>query len=100
VPLGLLVSEILTAALDRVDAVNSPVTIAIRRPEFGIVHVEIDSEKIADAVPSTGLAARLVAAYRTQVGATLSTPSDDVVLIAMPIQGETPNHPGRVELGA
>ena len=101
VPLGLLVSEILTAALDRVDAVNSPVTIAIRRPEFGIVHVEIDSEKIADAVPSTGLAARLVAAYRTQVNATLSTPSDDVVLIAMPIQGgETPNHPGRVELGA
>jgi signal transduction histidine kinase len=100
VPLGLLVSEILTAALDRVDAVNSPVTIAIRRPEFGIVHVEIDSEKIADSVPSTGLAARLVAAYRTQVSATLSTPSDDVVLIAMPIQGETPNHPGRVELGA
>jgi two-component sensor histidine kinase len=100
VPLGLLVSEILTAALDRIDAVNSPITIAIRRPEFGIVHVEINSEKIADAVPSTGLAARLVAAYRTQVNATLSTPSDDLVLIAMPIQGETPNHPGRVELGA
>ncbi len=100
VPLGLLVSEILTAALDRIDAVNSPITIAIRRPEYGIVHVEINSEKIADAVPTTGLAARLVAAYRTQVNATLSAPSDDLVLIAMPIQGETPSHPGRVELGA
>jgi signal transduction histidine kinase len=100
VPLGLLVSEILTAAMDRVDSANSPIELRLARPEPGIVHIQIVSEKIADIVPSTGLAARLVSAYRTQISAALSTPSDDIVLIAMPLQGETSPSPGRVELGA
>ena len=32
--------------------------------------------------------------------ATLTPMSDDVVLIEMPMKGETPSSPGRVELGA
>jgi hypothetical protein len=64
------------------------------------VHLEVSSEKIADVVPQTGLAARLVSAYRTQIGATLSPLNDDAVLIDMPMRGEAPVAPGRVELGA
>jgi hypothetical protein len=101
VPLGLLVSEILTCTLERNEAASFPITIQAFRPELGTVHVELKSEKIADCVPSTGLAARLVAAYRTQINATISSPGDDLVLIAMPVQSDAQRpHPGRVELGA
>lgn len=99
VPLGLLVSEILSAAMERVDSENSPVEVRLSRPEPGVVHFAVSSEKIADIVPQTGLAARLISAYRTQIGATLSPVSDDVVLIEMPMRGETHASPGRVELG-
>jgi two-component sensor histidine kinase len=100
VPLGLLVSEILSAAMERVDSENSPVTVKLSIPETGLVHIEIASERIANIVPSTGLAARLVSAYRTQVNATLTLPSDDIVLIEMPLQSDSISSPGRVELGA
>ncbi|BCJ89366.1 hypothetical protein IZ6_01010 [Terrihabitans soli] len=100
VPLGLLVSEILSASMERVDSENSPIAVKIVRPEPSIVHIEVSSEKIADTVPSTGLAARLVSAYRTQISATLTTPSDDVVLIEMPMKSETQASPGRVEFGS
>jgi hypothetical protein len=100
VPLGLLVSEIVTACMDRVDSENSPIVLKISHPEAGAAHVEISSEKIADIVPSTGLAARLVSAYRTQINATLTTPSDDSVLIVMPLTRETDTSPGRVEFGS
>jgi two-component sensor histidine kinase len=100
VPLGLLVSEILSAAMERVDSENSPVSVKISRPEPGAVHLEVSSERIADVIPQTGLAARLVSAYRTQIGATLSPLNDDLVLIDMPMRGDAPASPGRVELGA
>ncbi len=100
VPLGLLVSEIISAAMDRVDSENSPLTVQISRPEPGTVHIAVTSERIAEVVPQTGLAARLVAAYRTQISATMTAPSGDVVLINMPLQRETDASPGRVELGA
>ena len=60
VPLGLLVSEILSAALDRDDAATRPMEIAIHRVDTGSMRVEITSEGLADAVPTMGLAARLV----------------------------------------
>jgi two-component sensor histidine kinase len=100
VPLGLLVSEILSAAMERVDSENSPVSVKISRPEPGAVHLEVSSERIADVIPQTGLAARLVSAYRTQIGATLSPLNDDLVLIEMPMRGDAPASPGRVELGS
>jgi two-component sensor histidine kinase len=100
VPLGLLVSEIISAAMERVDSENSPIVMTISHPEPGAAHVEIASERIADVIPSTGLAARLVSAYRTQINAALTTPSDDSVLIAMPLLREADTSPGRVELGS
>lgn len=100
VPLGLLVSEIVSAAMERVDSENSPIELKISRPEPNAVHVEISSEKIADIVPSTGLAARLVSAYRTQINASLTMPSDDSVLIDMPLQRDSDASPGRVEFGS
>jgi two-component sensor histidine kinase len=100
VPLGLLISELVTASMDRVDSENSPITVKISHPEPGAAHFEISSEKIADIVPQTGLAARLVSAYRTQINAELTTPSDDIVLIAMPLVRATDTSPGRVELGS
>lgn len=100
VPLGLLVSEILTATLERADAATRPITIRLIRDEPGAISIELKSETISDAVPSMGLAARLIAAYRTQISATISTPGDDFVLISMPLLADNPSHPGRVELGA
>ncbi len=100
VPLGLLVSELITPVLERADAADHPITILARRSEPGVLDIEIESRSIADAQPATGLAARLVHAYRSQIGASLAYPSDDVALIAIPLQGAATAHPGRVELGA
>ena len=100
VPLGLLVSELITPVLERTDAAGHPITILARRSEPGVLEIEIESRRIADAQPATGLAARLVHAYRSQIGASLAYPSDDVALIAIPMQGGASAHPGRVELGA
>jgi two-component sensor histidine kinase len=100
VPLGLLVSEILTSTLDRADGAAHPIQVSVLKPDPRTVHVEITSRRIADAIPSTGLAARLVAAYRAQLNAAVSCPEDDRVVIAMPIERDAQNHPGRVELGA
>lgn len=99
VPLGLLVSEILSAALDRDQASSRPMEIAIHRVDKGGMQVEITSEGLADAVPSMGLAARLVRAYQAQLGATLETMGEDGIRISMSIDAEAPAHPGRVELG-
>jgi two-component sensor histidine kinase len=99
VPLGLLVSELITPVLERADASEHPITIQARRSEPGVLDIEIESRKIVDAVPATGLAERLVNAYRSQIGATIAYPSDDVALIAIPMQGGTTAHPGRVEFG-
>ncbi len=102
VPLGLLVSELVTAALERHDAAERPIDIRVikRADEDGGIEIEIKSRGIVDSVPATGLAARLVTAYRTQTGATLTTPGDDVVLIAMSAHGDSQAHPGRVEFGS
>lgn len=101
VPLGLLVSEILTAALEREDAASAPIQIDISRSQSNVVQIGIASRKIADHLPSTGLAARLVQAYRSQIGAELTIQGDDVIVIEMPLNGEGDNHsphPGRVDL--
>lgn len=100
VPLGLLVSEILSAAMERVDSENSPIGVKLSRPEPGVMHIEISSEKITDVIPQTGLAARLVSAYRTQIGASLTSRTDDGVVIEMPMRADNASSPGRVELGA
>jgi two-component sensor histidine kinase len=100
VPLGLLVSELITPVLERPDAAEHPIAVRVRRSEPGVVELEIESRKIADAMPATGLAERLVNAYRSQIGATLAYPSDDTALITIPMQGGANAHPGRVELGA
>lgn len=100
VPLGLLVSEILTSALDRADGGAHPIRVSVLKPDPRTVHVEITSHRIADAIPSTGLAARLVAAYRAQLNASVACPEDGRVVIAMPLERDAQNHPGRVELGA
>jgi two-component sensor histidine kinase len=100
VPLGLLVSEILSAALDRDHASARPMEIAIQRVEAGGMRVEITSEGLSDAVPTMGLAARLVRAYQAQLGATLDTVGENTIRISMSIDAEAPVHPGRVELGS
>ena len=99
VPLGLLVSEIMTAALDRADFVTRPIEIRIKRAGMDEVHVELVSKNLADAVPVMALAGRLVAAYRSQLGASLESPTEDSVLITMAIEADLQLHPGRVELG-
>src|SRR5690606_28939509 len=46
VPLGLLVSELVTPVLDRADASDHPITIQARRSEPGVLDIEIESRKI------------------------------------------------------
>ena len=98
VPLGLLVSEVLTAALERPDS-TAPVAIEIHRPGLETVEVAIDSRDIAGSLPSQGLAGRLVAAYRMQISAAISLARADRIVIAMPLRPMEASHPGRVDLG-
>lgn len=100
VPLGLLVSEILTATLDRADGAVHPIEVHVLRPDPNTIHVAIASRRVADAIPSTGLAARLVAAYRAQLNAKIVVADEDRIVIAMPSERDTQSHPGRVDLGS
>jgi len=102
VPLGLLISEILTAALERQRS-RSPIGIEIHRPDLGHMEVGIASPGITGSLPEGGLAARLVSAYRNQISAELETSAEDRIIISMPMQTQTAaqsSHPGRVDLGA
>jgi two-component sensor histidine kinase len=100
VPLGLLVSELMSAALDRDGVTSRPIQISIERTGQDTMFVEIASERLMDAVPTMGLAARLVSAYKAQLSATIETLADDRIRILMSIDGGAQAHPGRVELGA
>jgi two-component sensor histidine kinase len=100
VPLGLLVSEIMSSALDRDDAATMPISITLQRTAEDAMHVQIAGAGISHAVPSMGLAARLVSAYTAQLGARLETVGEDMIRIHMSIDAAAQAHPGRVELGS
>ncbi|MGQ4274273.1 sensor histidine kinase [Terrihabitans sp. B22-R8] len=100
VPLGLLTSELMSAALDREDIASRPISLTILRASPHSVQIEIESERLVETVPTMGLAARLIAAYKAQLGADLQLIEDDMVRISMSIDGSAQEHPGRVELGA
>jgi two-component sensor histidine kinase len=100
VPLGLLVSEIMSSALDRDDAATMPISITLQRTAEDAMYVQIAGAGIADAVPSMGLAARLVSAYTAQLGARIETVGEDMIRIHMSVDGAAQAHPGRVELGS
>ena len=99
VPLGLLVSEIMTAALDRADSAVTPIQIRVSRGDDSSIMVEIASEQLAETVPTMGLASRLIAAYQTQLGAQIEEPSPDSVVISLAIfPAGNGDEPGEVDL--
>lgn len=98
VPLGLLVSEIVTAALDRAGMEGRPIALRVLREDDDNLRVEIESEDLGEAVPSAGLAARLVQAYQAQLGARLAIIDERNVRISMSIEAPQLARPGRVEL--
>jgi two-component sensor histidine kinase len=83
VPLGLLVSEIMTAALDRTDSAVTPIHIRVSRGEDSRILVEIASRQLVETVPTMGLASRLIAAYQTQLDAQVNEPTPDSVVISL-----------------
>lgn len=97
-PLGLLISEIITAALERGDAEIRPITIQVARDGENGLRVTLAGEALSTALPQIGLSARLVQAYQAQLGARLSTPDDESVLLVMSVEAVPPARPGRVEL--
>ena len=99
VPLGLLVSEIMTAALDRADSAVTPIQIRVSRDGDSRILVEIASRQLAETVPTMGLASRLIAAYQTQLGAQVDEPSPDSVVISLAtFSDESDDEPGEVDL--
>lgn len=100
VPLGLLVSEILTAILEKPDGAMRPLVLSIDSLEGGRCLITIRGRSVAAAVPSVGLTARLVSAYLAQLGAALAAIDEDGLRITMAIEAPAPPRPGRVELGA
>jgi len=99
VPLGLLVSEIMTAALDRADSAVTPIQIRVSRGDDSSIMVEIASEQLAETVPTMGLASRLIAAYQTQLGAQIDEPTPDSVVISLAIfPAGNGDKPGEVDL--
>lgn len=92
VPLGLLVSEMLTAALARgSDAVPLRIDIA----NGSTVRLSISGTGVDAAIPEAGLARRLINAYLAQLGAKLGTEADRIAL-AFPTEVAAP----RLDLGA
>jgi two-component sensor histidine kinase len=99
VPLGLLVTEIMTAALDRADSAVTPIQIRVSREGDSRILVEIASRQLAETVPTMGLASRLIAAYQTQLGAQVDEPSPDSVVISLAaFSDESDDEPGEVDL--
>ncbi len=74
VPLSLLITEILSATLQRGD--GGGVEIALRACSDEGTAVMVRAAGVGDAVPRDGLAGRLVAAYVSQLSATLETSED------------------------
>jgi two-component sensor histidine kinase len=85
VPLGLLVSEILTAALVRPD--RGPLRLDIADGET--ITLTIAGTDIGSAIPDAGLARRLISAYLAQLGARLDA-ADDRIALVFPAEARTP----------
>jgi two-component sensor histidine kinase len=78
VPLGLLVSEVLTAALaSRPDAVPLRIDIA----NGGMVRLTISGSAIGGAIPESGLARRLINAYLAQLGSSFEAEPGTITLV-------------------
>ncbi|HVV93573.1 MAG TPA: histidine kinase dimerization/phosphoacceptor domain -containing protein [Hyphomicrobiales bacterium] len=77
VPLGLLVSEMLTAALVRPE----PGPIRIEISDADPIGLTIAGADIGRAIPEAGLARRLINAYLAQLGARLDTEPERITLV-------------------
>lgn len=99
VPLGMLISELLTAALDRPSG-TLQIRLLVERPGAGHFAVSLIAPGIVGTVPDGGLPARLVSAYLAQLDAQVEPVGDDRLRISLPVDAPAAASPGRVELGA
>jgi two-component sensor histidine kinase len=84
VPLALLVSELVSAALDRSAGEAITIGITLEEDPDEALKVDIAAVAVSEALPRTALPGRLVTAYVAQLHARLETEEADRLRVVMP----------------
>jgi two-component sensor histidine kinase len=101
VPLGLLVSEVLSGALERSEDAAAAARIDIEDyptdDDAHFVEIAIKGVAMGTATPESGLANRLISAYLAQLNASLQR-TDDKIAIVFAIEAGLASAPNRMEI--
>jgi two-component sensor histidine kinase len=101
VPMGLLVSEVLSGALERGEGSIGPLRIEIAElsddGDATLVEIAIRGPGVGASAPESGLANRLIGAYLAQLNATIERSEERIAIVLAIEVGTGPS--SRIELG-